>query len=96
MAKQTPKEKTAKRKVRREEVLSLESLNYKIILAGVFIIILGYISLSSGPWDGFFALTLAPFLLVIGYCIIIPFGIIYRKKKPESTETISSAEQVAH
>jgi len=83
MAKQNPKDKAVKGKSRREEILSLEAINYQIIIAGVVVIILGYIALSMDPWDGFMPLTVAPILLVVGYCVIIPIGIIYRKKKKE-------------
>jgi hypothetical protein len=85
MAKQTPKEKSsAKKKIYRDGLLSLEPMNYKIILAGVLVIVLGYFALGTSPWDGFMALTVAPILLVTGYCVVIPFGIIYRKKKTET------------
>ena len=77
------KEKLSKRKGRKIEILPLEPVNYKIIIAGVAVVLLGYIALSMEPWDGFMALTLAPVLLVFGYCVVIPVGIIYRKKKDE-------------
>ena len=78
------KERTSKRKAKRIEILPLEAVNYKILIAGVVVVILGYVALGMEPWDGFMALTVAPILLVIGYCIIIPVGIIYRKKKTEN------------
>ncbi len=84
MAKATKeKEKPAKRKVKKIDVLPLEAVNYKILIAGVVVVVLGYIALAMEPWDGFMALTAAPILLVIGYCIIIPVGIMFRKKMPE-------------
>ncbi len=84
MAKQIQKEKLAKKKVNRIESLSLEAINYQIILAGVAVIIAGYFALSAKPWDNPIALNVAPILLVLGYCVIIPFGIIYRKKKTDN------------
>jgi len=62
--------------------------NYLILLAGVVVIIIGYIALSGDTVEGFMPLTLAPILLVIGYCVIIPVGIMYRKKTatPEGAE----------
>ena len=77
------KEKFAKRKAKRIEILPLEAINYKILIAGVITILVGYGALSMDPWDGFMALTVAPILLVLGYCVVIPAGIIYRKKKEE-------------
>jgi len=83
------KDKLAKRKSRKIEILPLEATNYKILLAGVAVVILGYISLSMEPWDGFMAITLAPMLLVLGYCVVIPVGIIYRKKKEEVAQPVT-------
>ncbi len=93
MAKQIQKEKAAKKKIKRVESLSLEAINYQIILAGVVVIIAGYFALSAKPWDNPIALTVAPILLVLGYCIIIPIGIIYRKKKSESETAKQAIEQ---
>jgi hypothetical protein len=87
MAKQIQKEKLSQKKAKRDESLSLESINYQIILAGVVIIVAGYFALSAQPWDNPIALTVAPILLVFGYCVVIPFGIIYRRKKTESVGT---------
>ena len=64
--------------------------NYQILGIGLLTIILGYIALSQQPWDGTMPLVVAPILLVLGYCVIIPFGILYRKKKDTSPETESS------
>ncbi|MBL7074128.1 hypothetical protein ISS37_02660 [candidate division KSB1 bacterium] len=55
--------------------------NYLFFLGGVGVLILGFIFLSIGPWDSFWSLTLAPILLIIGYIILIPLSILYKKKK---------------
>jgi hypothetical protein len=93
MAKQNAPRVT--RKVKRIDQLALDAVNYYIILAGVAVILLGYGALSMGPWDGFMPLTVAPLLLVAGYCVIIPFGIVYRKKASagsgEDQNTIQTA-----
>lgn len=78
------KEKIAKRKTRKVEILPLEPVNYKILIGGIVVIVLGYFALGMEPWDGFMALTVAPILLVFGYCVIIPVGIIYRKKQADT------------
>jgi hypothetical protein len=80
MAKQLTKEKQTRKKIRKEEILSLDPINYKIIGIGLVVIVLGYIALSMEPWNGFMPLVVAPILLVLGYCVIVPFGIIYKKK----------------
>jgi hypothetical protein len=67
------------RKGAKEDRLPLEPLNFKIMGAGVAIIVLGYLALSEGSVEGFLPLTVAPILLVLGYCVVLPLGIIYRK-----------------
>lgn len=68
------------RKTRKEEIFPFARENYMILLAGVIVIILGYLALAEKTVEGFLPLTAAPILLVIGYCVIIPVGIMYRKK----------------
>lgn len=67
------------RKGGKEEHLPLESLNFKIMGAGIVLIILGYLALSTDSVEGFFPLTVAPVLLVLGYCLVFPVGIMYRR-----------------
>jgi hypothetical protein len=74
-------QKNTRKRMKKEELLPLEKTNYMILLVGIVVIAAGYLALSSGPWDGALALTVAPILLVAGYCAIIPFGILYRPKK---------------
>lgn len=48
--------------------------NYILFTIGLLVIIVGYISLSAG------SITLAPILLVLGYCVLIPISIIVKGK----------------
>jgi hypothetical protein len=64
-----------------EVIFPLEKINYIIIGVGLAVIIAGYIALSVPTVEGFSPLVLAPILLVLGYCVIIPVGIMYRKKE---------------
>jgi hypothetical protein len=77
------------KKLKSNVVFPLDKTNFAIIGLGVIVIIAGYIALSGSTVDGFAQLTVAPILLVIGYCIVIPFGIMYRKKEktPAPAET---------
>ena len=52
--------------------------NWLIFGVGVVAIIVGYVLLSIPPADGFWSLTAAPLLLVLGYCVILPVAILYR------------------
>lgn len=67
------------RKGGKDDHLPLDALNFKIIGAGIVIIILGYLALSTGSVEGFLPLTVAPVLLVLGYCLVLPIGIMYRR-----------------
>ena len=68
--------------------LPFHSENYILFGIGLLLIVIGYIALSRGPWNSFWSLTLAPILLVLGYCVVIPIAILYRKRKKEKeTET---------
>jgi uncharacterized membrane protein HdeD (DUF308 family) len=73
--KQSPKKKI--------QLLSLPftKINYQILAGGILSIVLGYIALAQEPWDGNMPLVVAPILLVLGYCIIIPIGILFRRKE---------------
>src|ERR1051326_1921082 len=59
---------------------SLEKENVVILGIGLVVIVMGYVALSGNVVEGFRQLTLAPLLLLLGYCVIIPVGIMYRKK----------------
>ena len=54
--------------------------NYKIFLVGLACIFLGYIVMATGSVNSFQSIDLAPTLLFVGYIIIIPFSLYYRKK----------------
>ncbi len=80
MAAQKDRQRTRKKK---RETIVFSRENFIIFLIGILVIILGYIFLAQGPADSFWSLTLAPILLVISYCIIIPISILYRKRSPK-------------
>ena len=52
-------------------------MNYIIFAAAAAVILLGYFALSRG------SITLAPFLLLVGYLVLIPWGILARSSKGE-------------
>ena len=73
------------KKTKADGVFPLEKENYQIIGVGILFIIAGYIAMSGNVVEGFSQLTLSPLLLLIGYCVLIPIGIIYRKKEKAPT-----------
>ncbi len=59
--------------------------NYLFFGIGLLIIIVGYISLAAG------SITLAPILLILGYCVFIPISIIINgKRKAPSAENLDT------
>jgi hypothetical protein len=74
-----PIRKESRRKTQRDERLPLLRENFIIIGVGVATIIAGYIAMLESSVEGFLPLVVAPILLVLGYCFIIPLGIMYRK-----------------
>ncbi|MBN1575407.1 MAG: hypothetical protein JW913_02580 [Chitinispirillaceae bacterium] len=57
-----------------------------LFVTGCIIITLGYILLAQGPVDNPLSLSWAPFLLVGGYCILIPVAIILKDKERIKTK----------
>jgi hypothetical protein len=73
-------QKTMVRKKAQSETMPFGKENYLILGLGLILIILGYVALAQEPWDGTMPLIVAPTLLLIGYCVVIPIGILYRKR----------------
>ena len=56
--------------------------NWILFLVGLGTIALGYVLLRIPPVDGPLSLTVAPMLLVAGYCVILPAAILVRDRGP--------------
>lgn len=79
MAVKTKPTKAKKIKQKEKDSLGFTRKNYYLFALGLVIIVVGFISLRMG------SITLAPILLVLGYCVIIPLSIIVNwKKRKES------------
>lgn len=75
----------AVKKSKSDGIFPLERQNFIIIGIGILFILAGYVALSGNSVDGFSQLTIAPLLLLAGYCVIIPIGILYKTKTPSTT-----------
>ncbi len=64
------------------ESIPLTAKNWKLFILGLATIGLGYVFLGIPPAEGFLSLTLAPILLVTGYCVLIPLAIMARDNAP--------------
>lgn len=67
----------------KKSALPFTSENYYLFFAGLVTILIGYICMASGPVYGFLSLTLAPIIVCIGYLVLIPMALIYRKKEKD-------------
>jgi len=67
-------EPMAKEKSSVAEGLPFGPKNYILMGAALASVIIGYVALGAG------SITLAPILLVLGYCILFPLGIIWRDR----------------
>lgn len=82
----------SKKPQRKEITFPLDRSNIMIIGAGILLLIIGYIFMAENSVDGFLPTTVAPILLVLGYCVVIPYGII-RKPKQRREEGPTSVTQ---
>ena len=57
--------------------------NYQLFAIAMITIVIGYIFMGIGPADSFWSLSLSPIILVLGYCVLIPFSIMYKEKKTD-------------
>jgi hypothetical protein len=67
--------------------------NYIIMGVGIAVIVAGYLAMLEGSIEGFLPLVVSPILLVIGYCVIVPLGILYRKSVPNTSDAASGQKQ---
>lgn len=70
----------------KKSALPFTAENYYLFFAGIFMIVVGYVCMASGTVYGFLSLTLSPIILCIGYLVLIPMALIYRKKQQNQTQ----------
>ncbi len=66
-------------------LLAFGRTNWILMGSGVAAAVLGFVFLSQGD------ITIAPILLVAGYCALLPLGIVWSGRKPSRTGANSSA-----
>jgi len=52
--------------------IALGKKNYIVMAAGLLTVIVGFVTLARG------SITLAPLLLVLGYCVLIPVSLLLK------------------
>ena len=80
-----------KRGVMRKQMFSwpFGRLNLIVLLAGLIVIVIGYVLLGSGGADSVESLTIAPILLLIGYLVLLPAAILVRDRKKVEGKSVS-------
>jgi hypothetical protein len=75
------------KKIRKQEqIWPYTRVNAYLALASVATLVLGYIALGVKPWNSWVSMNVAPVLLVLGYCVLVPATIIYHRKDPKPVE----------
>jgi len=59
--------------------------NYYFLYLGFAVIILGFYLMSIGPWNSTTSLVVSPILLFIGYLLVFPASILYKKRTKKDT-----------
>ena len=83
-----PRRARQRRTSERRPKLPYTERNMWLFGLGLATIALGYIFLSLPPVDGFMSLTLAPLLLILGYCVFIPLALLSSKKEDEPSTDV--------
>lgn len=81
LKKTNPSKIQVKKLQSKKSTLPFTSENYYLFFAGLATIVIGYLCMASGPAYGFVSLTVSPIILCIGYLVLIPLALIYRKKQ---------------
>jgi hypothetical protein len=61
--------------------LGIERTHLVLYIAGLVIIVIGYLLMSVGPWDNPISRSLAPVVLLVAYIVVIPLAILWKGSK---------------
>jgi hypothetical protein len=92
--KKTARARDEKKQHAPETPIGLTARNYQLFAVGIGLILLGFLFLTSPTFgggfpfihpfqagaNGFLTMNVAPVLLVLGYCVFVPWAIIARAK----------------
>ena len=67
----------------RGPVVALGKTNYAIFGVAVLTLFAGYYFLGIGPANSTESLTIAPLILIIGYAVLVPLAIFWRKRRKD-------------
>lgn len=64
-----------------------EKTNYLLFGIGIVLIILGFFFMGQGEWDSSSSLVISPILLFLGFVVVMPASILYRKRNAAQTNS---------
>ncbi len=67
-----------------------EKTNYILFGLGALLIILGFYFMSLGEWNSSSSLVVSPIFLFLGFVVVMPASILYRKKETDQSNKPSS------
>jgi uncharacterized membrane protein len=67
-----------------------ERTNYLLFGLGMLLIIFGFYFMSLGEWDSSSSLLISPILLFLGFVVVMPASILYRKKNEAQVNSITT------
>ena len=62
---------------------SFGKINYQLFGIGLVTIILGYILMATGETESIQSIKIAPVILIVGYCVLIPAAILVKPKNKD-------------
>ena len=62
-----------------------EKTNYILFGLGALLIILGFYFMSLGEWNSSSSLVVSPIFLFLGFVVVMPASILYRKKEADQS-----------
>ena len=80
------KKSTASTKVASPFKIYWNKNNYYLLSLGIVVLILGFYLMSIGNWDSTVSLFVSPFVLMLGYLLIIPSSISFRKNNKDQNK----------
>ncbi len=62
-----------------------DKTNYILFGIGLLLIILGFYFMSLGEWNSTSSLVVSPIILFVGFVVVMPASILYRKKEADKS-----------
>ena len=59
---------------------SFGKINYLLFVIGISVIMLGYLVMATGETESIQSVRIAPLILIVGYCVLIPAAILVKPK----------------